>query len=212
MQAQLAEQASLGNGHHWCKHRIVAKYGMVSHDDHFHLVMVVWVRNLQKAVPVKELLLKLHSTFLLHVVGAGRFDVNLVCMGDEEIRDLNRSYRKVNSATDVLSFPYHEVLLQTVGGGGRSFGLGGGDFAGHTLSERVALYNATVCSRPHESHGVLPPKRICGLRTVRPHVHSAATISQNSQLHCNVPDPECEGMVSETRGSPSNRQLKWSAE
>ena len=103
---------------------------MVSHDDHFHLVMVVWVRNLQKAVPVKELLLKLHSTFLLHVVGAGRFDVNLVCMGDEEIRDLNRSYRKVNSATDVLSFPYHEVLLQTVGGGGggggRSFGLGGG--------------------------------------------------------------------------------------
>ena len=41
---------------------------------------------------------------------------------------------------------------------------------------------------------------ICGLRTVRLRVHSAATISQNDQLHWNVPDP-CEGLVGETSGS-----------
>ena len=34
---------------------------------------------------------------------------------------------------------------------------------------------------------------ICGLRTVRPHVHPAATISQNNQF------PESEGLVCETR-------------
>ena len=39
---------------------------------------------------------------------------------------------------------------------------------------------------------------ICGLRTVRPRVHSAATISQNDQLHWNVPDP-CEGLVRSAR-------------
>ena len=71
--------------------------------------MVVWVRNFQKAVVFGEWLLKLHSTFLLQALGAGRYDVSIVCCEDKEIRALNKRYRGEDRATDVLAFPYHEV-------------------------------------------------------------------------------------------------------
>lgn len=71
--------------------------------------MSVWLRNFQKAISFNEHLLKLHCGFLMHVLGAGRFDLSVVCVEDGEIRELNRVYRNVDSSTDVLSFPYHEV-------------------------------------------------------------------------------------------------------
>ena len=37
--------------------------------------------------------------------------------------------------------------------------------------------------------GCFPPN-VCGLRTEQPRVHSAASCSQNNQLHCNILDPE----------------------
>lgn len=73
--------------------------------------MVVWLRNFQSAVVFSESLLKLHSTFLLHLLGAGSYDVNIVCMEEKEVQALNWRYRGVNSPTDVLSFPYHEVCF-----------------------------------------------------------------------------------------------------
>ena len=72
------------------------------------------------------------------------------------------------------------------------------------------LYDATVCSRPHDFRGVLPQKRICGLRTVRPRVHSAATISQINQLHVPAADPLLrEGVARETTmsGLPGHTYL-----
>ena len=71
--------------------------------------MPVWLRNFQSKVFFNEYLLKLHSLFLLHALGAGRFDVSVVCVEGKEIRELNRAYRNEDSSTDVLSFPYHEV-------------------------------------------------------------------------------------------------------
>ena len=84
--------------------------------------MVVWVRNFQRCVVLNEWLLKLQGTFLLQALGAGKFDVSIVCMEEKEIRTLNWRYRGVGKLTDVLSFPYHEVgelscvalFLQTV--------------------------------------------------------------------------------------------------
>ena len=73
--------------------------------------MPVWLHNLQRQVVFNQHLLKLHCGFLLHVLGVGRWDVSVVCVGREEIRALNQSYRKVDAPTDVLSFPYHEVLI-----------------------------------------------------------------------------------------------------
>ena len=71
--------------------------------------MAIWVRNFQSAVLVCESLLKLHCTFLMHLLGAGKYDVNVVCMDAKAIQTLNGRYRAVDSPTDVLSFPYHEV-------------------------------------------------------------------------------------------------------
>ena len=73
--------------------------------------MVVWVRNFQRKVLLSEWILKLHSTFLLEALGAGKYDVSIVCTENREIQALNRRYRRVDAPTDVLSFPYHEVFM-----------------------------------------------------------------------------------------------------
>lgn len=73
--------------------------------------MSVWLRNFQSKILFNEYLLKLHSVFLLHALGVGRFGVSVVCVDEKEIRELNRAYRNEDSSTDVLSFPYHENLV-----------------------------------------------------------------------------------------------------
>ncbi|NWJ07513.1 YBEY Endoribonuclease, partial [Crypturellus undulatus] len=42
-------------------------------------------------------------------LGAARFDVALVCAGNDTMRRLNAAYRRRDEPTDVLSFPFHEV-------------------------------------------------------------------------------------------------------
>ena len=71
--------------------------------------MPVWLKNLQSSVRFGEHLLRLQTNFILGLAGAGRYDVSVVCVESESIRNLNRVYRNVDRATDVLAFPYHEV-------------------------------------------------------------------------------------------------------
>ena len=71
--------------------------------------MPIWLRNLQSSVRFSEHLLRLQCNLLLSLVHASRYDVSVVCMESDGIRNLNRVYRKVDGPTDVLSFPYHEV-------------------------------------------------------------------------------------------------------
>ena len=57
--------------------------------------------------------------------------VNLVLMRDRRIRDLNRSFRKMDKATDVLAFPMGEegilgdiaISVETTGRNARRFGV-----------------------------------------------------------------------------------------
>ena len=75
--------------------------------------MSIWLRNLQTKVSFNHHLLRLHSSLLLHLLspGSSRFGVTIVCVGNEEIQQLNKVYRKINQPTDILSFPYFEVKL-----------------------------------------------------------------------------------------------------
>jgi probable rRNA maturation factor len=45
----------------------------------------------------------------LRVLGRSRSQVSVLLTGDDEIRALNRHYRKLDRATDVLSFHQHEL-------------------------------------------------------------------------------------------------------
>ena len=72
--------------------------------------MPVWLRNFQRKVILNEPLLKMHCYFLMDSFGLSKFDVSVVCTSTSKIQSLNKIYRNMDEPTDVLSFPYHEVL------------------------------------------------------------------------------------------------------
>ena len=73
--------------------------------------MPVWIRNLQNAVTFNKYKFELQCNFLLRALRLGEFDVGVMCVERTAIQEINRVYRNCNEPTDVLSFPYHEVLM-----------------------------------------------------------------------------------------------------
>lgn len=90
--------------------------------------MTLLVRNLQRAVQLNISKTKHEVQALRRIMHIDRFDLAVLCVEDEKIRDLNRMYRGVDKATDVLSFPASEVGLVS----------------------RVKLWHAGFCSGPLE--------------------------------------------------------------
>ena len=82
-----------------------------------HAAMSVWLRNLQSRVTFNCHLFKLQSSLLLQLLcpGSSKFSVSIVCVDREDIQHLNKVYQKVDQPTDVLSFPYHEVIINFMG-------------------------------------------------------------------------------------------------
>ncbi|NXN91056.1 YBEY Endoribonuclease, partial [Rhinopomastus cyanomelas] len=72
--------------------------------------MSVALRNAQRAVPVRRAPLRRAVTALRAALGATRFDVGLVCAGNGLMRRLNGEYRQRPEPTDVLSFPFHQLV------------------------------------------------------------------------------------------------------
>ncbi|HAG07745.1 MAG TPA: rRNA maturation RNase YbeY [Peptococcaceae bacterium] len=74
--------------------------------------MGVVVHNLQEAVPLPEELAETASRAVARALALEGYgdaaEVSLVFVDDERIRELNRDYRGVDRATDVLAFPMHE--------------------------------------------------------------------------------------------------------
>lgn len=70
-------------------------------------VHIRWQRRPSR--PAAEPLRRAVST-ALDRVGEGRAEVHVLVTGDEEIRELNRQYRGIDAATDVLSFPDGDLL------------------------------------------------------------------------------------------------------
>ena len=71
--------------------------------------MPIWLKNFQSKVFFNENLLKMHCCFLLNAFGTGKYDISVVCVSTRRIQHLNKTYRRDDTPTDVLSFPYHEV-------------------------------------------------------------------------------------------------------
>ena len=71
--------------------------------------MGVVLRNLQKVVPLRRARLRRDVDTLRHILGVQKFDLGIICVDNRRIQQINKTYRKVNTPTDVLSFPFHEV-------------------------------------------------------------------------------------------------------
>ncbi|XP_046902736.1 endoribonuclease YbeY isoform X2 [Hypomesus transpacificus] len=72
--------------------------------------MGVVLRNLQKVVPLRRATLRKDVDTLRHILGLQKFDIGIICVDNRRIQRINNIYRKKNTPTDVLSFPFYEDL------------------------------------------------------------------------------------------------------
>ncbi|XP_040213538.1 endoribonuclease YbeY isoform X4 [Rana temporaria] len=72
-------------------------------------MMSLLIRNLQSVVHVRRAPLRKNLEIARSCLRVRHFDVGVICVNNAKIRQLNKSYRKKDTATDVLSFPFHEV-------------------------------------------------------------------------------------------------------
>ncbi|XP_018420123.1 PREDICTED: putative ribonuclease [Nanorana parkeri] len=71
-------------------------------------MMSLLIRNLQRVVHVRRAPLRKNLEIARSCLRVGHFDMGVICINDARIRQLNKRYRKKDTATDVLSFPFHE--------------------------------------------------------------------------------------------------------
>ncbi len=76
------------------------------------MINVIFNPNLN-VTPETELIMNACQTTIQEVDPDRETDVTLVITDDSQIRDLNRQFREIDSVTDVLSFPSHEIDLDT---------------------------------------------------------------------------------------------------
>ncbi|XP_078407765.1 endoribonuclease YbeY-like isoform X1 [Cetorhinus maximus] len=72
--------------------------------------MTLLIRNMQRAVPLRRARLRRDCQTLRQILGLARFDLALICVDDQRMQALNGRYRGQETATDVLSFPFHQDL------------------------------------------------------------------------------------------------------
>ncbi|XP_046580424.1 endoribonuclease YbeY-like [Haliotis rubra] len=72
--------------------------------------MTLVLRNMQKLVKLNMRRLETEINILRKCFGVEQFDMSVLCICDEEMATLNSAYRRINSTTDVLAFPFYEGL------------------------------------------------------------------------------------------------------
>ncbi|TSK92914.1 putative ribonuclease [Bagarius yarrelli] len=72
--------------------------------------MATLLKNLQKVVPIRRARLRKDVETFKRILGVQRFDMGVVCMDNRKIQHINNIYRKKDIPTDVLSFPFYEVV------------------------------------------------------------------------------------------------------
>ena len=71
--------------------------------------MTLLLRNLQKSVDFNFQKMRTDIMTLRRIMRIERYDTAIMCMDDTQVKELNKLYRSNDRATDVLSFPAHEV-------------------------------------------------------------------------------------------------------
>lgn len=70
---------------------------------------------MQRTVKVNTLWLKKNFDLIVSCAEYEAFDIGLMLVSNREIQRLNQQYRGKDEVTDVLAFPYHEILPQNAG-------------------------------------------------------------------------------------------------
>ncbi len=71
---------------------------------------VINIKNTQRSITVSTARLKANAQKMLNALGYGDFDLGIWLTTDATIRRYNKDYRGKDSATDILSFSYHDQL------------------------------------------------------------------------------------------------------
>lgn len=71
-------------------------------------MIVIKTRLKNHGLDIKEI--EHQATVILKELGYADFDLGIWLTTNKTIRDYNKTYRKKDKATDILSFPYHEGL------------------------------------------------------------------------------------------------------
>ncbi len=68
------------------------------------------ITNTQRTYKINTGQLKKAAQTMLNHLGYGRFDLGILICGTTRMAGFNATYRNKPTATDVLSFPYHDTL------------------------------------------------------------------------------------------------------
>lgn len=72
--------------------------------------MTLILKNLQSIVRFNTKLFEKQINLIRSIFKVQKFDVGVICIDNEEIQTINRTYRHSDQPTDVLAFPFFEVL------------------------------------------------------------------------------------------------------
>ena len=67
------------------------------------------IQSRQRKISIKNLKIEQKLNFLLNELGYSKYDIGLLITTDKTIRAYNKEYRAKDKATDILSFPYHDL-------------------------------------------------------------------------------------------------------
>lgn len=70
---------------------------------------MITIKNQQRTIAVDVKKIEHDAAKLLALLRYADFDLGILLTTDATIRTYNRDYRGIDKATDILSFPYHEV-------------------------------------------------------------------------------------------------------
>lgn len=71
---------------------------------------MIKIINKQRKIKINEKELKKIITIMLATLGYQDFDIGIFLTTNPTIKKYNKKYRKKDTATDILSFPYHTSL------------------------------------------------------------------------------------------------------